>query len=137
MILDFTGRTALVTGAARGIGLATATALAGRGAHVALVDVADPSGLRKPEGSVMSISATLAPRSASADAIARPMPLAASVTRAVRPFNSSVTLSPCHVAPRQRPHGRGHDVPRGHAVQREQLGRVAGTTEDVGDADAR
>jgi 3-oxoacyl-[acyl-carrier protein] reductase len=33
------GRTALVTGAARGIGLVIATALAGRGANVALLDV--------------------------------------------------------------------------------------------------
>jgi len=40
------GRTALVTGAARGIGLAIASAIAGHGANVALVDV-DPAALKK------------------------------------------------------------------------------------------
>jgi class 3 adenylate cyclase/NAD(P)-dependent dehydrogenase (short-subunit alcohol dehydrogenase family) len=37
----FSGRTALITGAARGIGAATARLLAGRGCRVALVDVLD------------------------------------------------------------------------------------------------
>lgn len=46
------GRVALVTGAARGIGLAIAAALVERGAGVALIDVADPSGFWKPEGSL-------------------------------------------------------------------------------------
>lgn len=41
-----------MTGAARGIGLAIAEALAGRGANVALVDIIDPSGSRRPEGSL-------------------------------------------------------------------------------------
>ena len=40
---EFTGLAALVTGGASGIGLATATMLAGRGAHVAVLD-RDPAG---------------------------------------------------------------------------------------------
>ncbi len=36
---ELTGRTAFITGAARGIGLATAVALAQRGVHVALIDI--------------------------------------------------------------------------------------------------
>lgn len=38
---DFEGRTAIVTGAARGIGLSCADALAARGANVVILDVAD------------------------------------------------------------------------------------------------
>lgn len=38
---DFEGKTAIVTGAARGIGLACADALAARGANVVILDVAD------------------------------------------------------------------------------------------------
>lgn len=41
MHLDFTGKRALVTGAARGIGLSVAEALCSAGAQVALVDVLD------------------------------------------------------------------------------------------------
>ncbi len=44
--LDIEGTNALVTGAASGIGLATAKALADRGVHVTLADVADDLGRR-------------------------------------------------------------------------------------------
>ena len=43
--VDLSGRTALVTGAARGIGAATARALAARGAYTLVTDVLDASPL--------------------------------------------------------------------------------------------
>lgn len=39
MVMDFTGKVAIVTGAARGIGKATATLLAGQGARVVVADI--------------------------------------------------------------------------------------------------
>jgi 3-oxoacyl-[acyl-carrier protein] reductase len=41
-IYDFKGQTGLITGAASGIGLATAVLLAGRGAELALADLSEP-----------------------------------------------------------------------------------------------
>jgi NAD(P)-dependent dehydrogenase (short-subunit alcohol dehydrogenase family) len=45
-VTDFSGKTAIVTGAASGIGRATAKALAGAGAAVTLLDVSDEQGAR-------------------------------------------------------------------------------------------
>lgn len=42
--LNLNGKTALITGAARGIGLAIAVDLAKQGTNIALVDIADPTG---------------------------------------------------------------------------------------------
>lgn len=42
---SLSGKVALVTGAARGIGRATAIELAQRGADIALLDIADPQGV--------------------------------------------------------------------------------------------
>src|ERR1700682_3574692 len=50
-VLDLEGRVALVTGAARGIGAATALALAEAGARVALVD-RDADGLERTAGAI-------------------------------------------------------------------------------------
>jgi 3-oxoacyl-[acyl-carrier protein] reductase len=50
-LLSLAGRTVLVTGAARGIGAATALAMAGAGAHVALFD-RDGAGLERTAGEI-------------------------------------------------------------------------------------
>lgn len=51
-INEFGGRVALITGAGRGIGLATARALGARGASVVMVDVQDLSGVLTPDRSL-------------------------------------------------------------------------------------
>jgi NAD(P)-dependent dehydrogenase (short-subunit alcohol dehydrogenase family) len=48
--LDFTGKVALVTGAAAGMGLATARAFAAAGAAVVLADVSEDAGRGRPQG---------------------------------------------------------------------------------------
>lgn len=49
---ELTGRSALITGAAGGIGRATALCLARRGVHILAVDI-DPDGLKRLEGDVI------------------------------------------------------------------------------------
>ncbi|GGT27276.1 hypothetical protein GCM10010176_084840 [Nonomuraea spiralis] len=55
---------ALVTGAASGIGAATAARLAGEGARVLLADVADERGARVAESAARTSTATSPPRPA-------------------------------------------------------------------------
>ncbi|MDV2998003.1 MAG: (-)-trans-carveol dehydrogenase [Chroococcidiopsis sp. SAG 2025] len=44
------GKVAMITGAARGIGRATAVAMAREGADIALIDIADPKGVKNIDG---------------------------------------------------------------------------------------
>ncbi|MFJ6215881.1 SDR family NAD(P)-dependent oxidoreductase [Streptomyces sp. NPDC092296] len=55
---NLTGRTALVTGAARGLGRAFATALAGAGADLVLVDLPDADGLAQTAAEVAELGRT-------------------------------------------------------------------------------
>ena len=52
MTNDLNGRIAVVTGAARGIGLAIAAVLAEHNAKVALIDIVDPASFWRPEGTL-------------------------------------------------------------------------------------
>ena len=113
MAADLSGRSALITGAASGIGRASALAFASAGAAVALVDI-DAVGLANTAAAVSarplastSTSATAAPADAKARALARPMPEAAPVISATRPDRSAATR---HLF---RPYGIIHGVP-GH-----------------------
>jgi NAD(P)-dependent dehydrogenase (short-subunit alcohol dehydrogenase family) len=71
---ELAGRTALVTGGARGIGLATARALAARGASVAIVDLdqaaADAAASQVSESDPLGIAADVTDRAAMQRAVA-------------------------------------------------------------------
>lgn len=71
---DLNGKTALVTGAARGIGLATARALIAQGASVAIVDLeqaaADRAAAELGEARTLAIAADVTDRSAMQRAVA-------------------------------------------------------------------
>ena len=74
--MDFSGKTALVTGAARGIGFAVAARLIERGAAVAVVDVDEPAAQRAAEdlgrrGRAIGIGADVSDAKQVAAAIAR------------------------------------------------------------------
>lgn len=72
---DLQGKVALVTGAARGIGLETARALAGRGASVVLVDLdaggAEQAAAGLGDGRALAIGADVTDRQAMQRAVAR------------------------------------------------------------------
>ena len=71
---DLSGKVALVTGAARGIGLATARALVSRGARVTLVDLdataAEQAAAQLSEGSALGLAGDVTDRGAMQHAVA-------------------------------------------------------------------
>lgn len=72
--LDLSGRVALVTGAAQGLGRAHAAVLARRGARVVAVDVRSPAGtvglIRSAGGEAVAVEADLAPADAADEVLA-------------------------------------------------------------------
>jgi NAD(P)-dependent dehydrogenase (short-subunit alcohol dehydrogenase family) len=75
-----TGRTALVTGAARGIGRATAIVLARLGADIALLDIADPEAIPALRGYRLASRAELAEATRlTAEQQVRTLPLVADI----------------------------------------------------------
>ena len=91
---ELSGKVALVTGAASGIGAATALALAARGAHVVCADIqsaaATLSQLRDGGGDGSEVRFDLARRDSVAQAVAQAARTAASMCRPAMKYRSSI-----------------------------------------------
>lgn len=70
--MGFAGKSALVTGAGGGMGLAIAEALLAEGAHVALVDLKPPA--KAPGGKSLYLQGDVSDEAFVADAFARARP---------------------------------------------------------------
>ncbi len=81
-LIDLSGRRALVTGAAKGIGAAIAARLAAAGAHVTIADLDDPTGRATADGLIArglsaSLSAATSPTRPSSPTLSPSQPATA------------------------------------------------------------